>query len=114
MGNMADADWQVRLKALGRNDECSCGSKKKYKKCHLEADEKKKSEELAALQAEAKAKADKEAAEHEKEHGHDHAGHDHPHDHPHPHEHGPGATGKPHVSQSSSRQVSAPRKVGAE
>ncbi|GAB4490727.1 MAG: hypothetical protein OHK006_23930 [Thermodesulfovibrionales bacterium] len=24
---------------LGRNDECWCGSSKKYKKCHLEEDE---------------------------------------------------------------------------
>ncbi|HXL72960.1 MAG TPA: SEC-C metal-binding domain-containing protein, partial [bacterium] len=34
---MAENDWQSRLKT-GRNDECPCGSKKKYKKCHLEAD----------------------------------------------------------------------------
>ncbi|MBE7705577.1 MAG: methionine aminopeptidase, partial [Cyanobacteria bacterium SIG29] len=25
---------------IGRNDECWCGSGKKYKKCHLQADEK--------------------------------------------------------------------------
>ncbi len=28
---------------LGRNDPCWCGSGKKYKKCHLEEDEKKRS-----------------------------------------------------------------------
>ncbi len=38
---------------LGRNDACHCGSKKKYKKCHLEADEKtdRKEREKAALNA---------------------------------------------------------------
>ena len=28
-----------RLAATGRNDLCPCGSGKKYKKCHLRADE---------------------------------------------------------------------------
>lgn len=28
--------------SLGRNDICWCGSGKKYKKCHLEADEEKR------------------------------------------------------------------------
>ncbi len=28
---------------LGRNDPCWCGSGKKYKRCHLEEDEKKRS-----------------------------------------------------------------------
>jgi len=32
---------------LGRNDPCWCGSGKKYKRCHLEADEKKRSAILA-------------------------------------------------------------------
>jgi uncharacterized protein YecA (UPF0149 family) len=27
---------------LGRNDPCWCGSGKKYKKCHMESDEKKR------------------------------------------------------------------------
>jgi hypothetical protein len=27
-------------KKLGRNDPCWCGSGKKYKKCHLESDQK--------------------------------------------------------------------------
>ena len=45
---------------IGRNDLCHCGSKKKYKKCHLEADEKKdrKEREKAALNA-AKVMAEK-------------------------------------------------------
>jgi hypothetical protein len=28
---------------LGRNDPCWCGSGKKYKKCHMQSDEKKRS-----------------------------------------------------------------------
>jgi hypothetical protein len=35
--NGAVKDKQV----LGRNDPCWCGSGKKYKKCHLDKDEKK-------------------------------------------------------------------------
>jgi len=33
---------------LGRNDLCWCGSGKKYKRCHLEEDEKKKSKRRAS------------------------------------------------------------------
>jgi tetratricopeptide (TPR) repeat protein len=33
------AEARVRLAATGRNDACPCGSGKKYKKCHLAADE---------------------------------------------------------------------------
>jgi tetratricopeptide (TPR) repeat protein len=33
------AQAQTRLAATGRNDACPCGSGKKYKKCHLAADE---------------------------------------------------------------------------
>jgi hypothetical protein len=33
---------------LGRNDICWCGSGKKYKHCHLDADEKKRSKRMAA------------------------------------------------------------------
>ena len=48
---------------IGRNDPCHCGSGKKYKKCHLESDEKtdRKQREKAALNAA------KVAAENEKE-----------------------------------------------
>ncbi len=35
-------------KILGRNDPCWCGSGKKYKRCHLEADDKKRSAAMAA------------------------------------------------------------------
>ena len=33
------AEAQGRLETTGRNDPCACGSGKKYKKCHLQADE---------------------------------------------------------------------------
>ncbi len=32
---------ETEKKELGRNDLCWCGSGKKYKKCHLEKDERK-------------------------------------------------------------------------
>jgi len=35
----AAADAKSRLAAAGRNDPCPCGYGKKYKKCHLQADE---------------------------------------------------------------------------
>lgn len=100
---MADQDWQTRIKT-GRNDDCPCGSKKKYKKCHLEADEKAKSQALAKVNAEAAEKAKTE------DHGHDHAGHDH-HDHPHA-QHEKGGPTRPHTSTNTARQISAPRKTG--
>jgi hypothetical protein len=102
---MADNDWQARLKT-GRNEDCPCGSGKKYKKCHLEADEKAKSAELAKTNSDASAKA--KADEHE--HDHDHP-HDHPHDHIHKHE--KGGPARPHTSTTTARQISAPRKTGA-
>ncbi|HUO57359.1 MAG TPA: SEC-C metal-binding domain-containing protein [bacterium] len=101
---MADNDWQSRIKT-GRNDECLCGSGKKYKKCHLEADEKAQSVALAKTNAEAAAKVKAE------DHDHDH---DHPHDHPHDHhKHEKGGPARPHTSTTTARQVSAPRKVGS-
>ncbi len=33
---------------LGRNDPCWCGSGKKYKRCHMESDARKRSQALAA------------------------------------------------------------------
>ena len=33
------AEAKSRLEAAGRNDPCPCGSGRKYKKCHLRADE---------------------------------------------------------------------------
>lgn len=38
-GEAAVAEAKARLGAAGRNDPCPCGSGKKYKKCHLAADE---------------------------------------------------------------------------
>jgi uncharacterized protein YecA (UPF0149 family) len=35
------------LSKLGRNDLCWCGSGNKYKRCHIEKDEKKRSEQRA-------------------------------------------------------------------
>ena len=55
----------ARLRATGRNDECPCGSKKKYKKCHLREDEEAERVHLEGIQvANAKA-AEKEAKEHD-------------------------------------------------
>ena len=104
---MADNDWQGRLKT-GRNDECPCGSGKKYKKCHLQADEKAQSESLAKVNSDAAAKV--KAEEHDHDHDHDHP-HDHPHDHIHKHE--KGGPARPHTSTTTVRQISAPRKTGA-
>jgi hypothetical protein len=102
---MAENDWQARLKT-GRNDDCPCGSGKKYKKCHLRADEEAQSATLAKTNADAAAKA---AKDHDHE-GHDHSGHDHDHDHWQKHE--KGGPARPHTSQNTAKQVSAPRKVG--
>lgn len=52
---------------LGRNDDCHCGSGKKYKKCHLEKDENvdRKEREKAALNAAKVAAAEAEKTEKE-------------------------------------------------
>lgn len=93
---MSDVEFAERLKT-GRNEECPCGSKKKYKKCHLEADERAQAEALAKLNAE--------MASHPKaEHAEAHTHHDHPHPHP--------AAPKARTAPSGNRQVSAPRKSG--
>lgn len=44
-------------KTLGRNDPCHCGSGKKYKQCHLDADETAAREARAAAAAEAEKNA---------------------------------------------------------
>jgi len=49
---MGKDDYKQRLKHTGRNDVCSCGSGKKYKKCHLEEDEALERAELAAAVSE--------------------------------------------------------------
>ncbi len=38
-----------RLQNTKRNDPCPCGSGKKYKKCHMDEDQKLKSEEITSL-----------------------------------------------------------------
>ncbi len=101
---MADNGWQARLKT-GRNDACPCGSGKKYKKCHLESDEKAQSAVLAEVNAEAAKKAKAE------EKDHDHHDHEHPHEHIHKHE--KGGPARPHTSTTTARQISAPRKTGS-
>jgi ABC-type Zn2+ transport system substrate-binding protein/surface adhesin len=106
---MADNDWQSRLKT-GRNEPCPCGSKKKYKKCHLEADEKANSGALAKINADAAEKVKAEADKHDHEHGHTHD-HDHPHDHAHKHE--KGGPARPQAPVNAQKQVNAPRKTGA-
>jgi hypothetical protein len=37
----APGDEEVQTRDLGRNDDCWCGSGRKYKKCHLEDDDRK-------------------------------------------------------------------------
>ena len=44
-------------KAPGRNEPCHCGSKKKYKQCHLDKDETAAREARATAQAEAEKNA---------------------------------------------------------
>jgi hypothetical protein len=58
---MATLDAETRLKQIGRNDDCSCGSGKKYKKCHLREDEETVSKALAAHNSAAAKAAEKEA-----------------------------------------------------
>jgi len=53
---------EVAITKLNRNDPCHCGSGKKYKVCHLKADEAAFSKELAAKNA-AAAEAARLAAE---------------------------------------------------
>ena len=53
---------QTRHKAAGRNDQCPCGSGKKYKRCHQIDDDKLINAELRRLSEEAQARADAEAA----------------------------------------------------
>lgn len=61
VGLMSLAEAQERHKAMGRNDVCSCGSGKKYKKCHQPADDQLINAELRRVVDEAKAKAAAEA-----------------------------------------------------
>ncbi|OQY32203.1 MAG: hypothetical protein B6241_11770 [Spirochaetaceae bacterium 4572_59] len=54
------------MKSTGRNDLCFCGSGKKYKKCHLNEDERMEHEEYKKRE-EALKVTEKEASELEKE-----------------------------------------------
>jgi hypothetical protein len=65
-------DPAERLKKTGRNDDCACGSGKKYKKCHLREDEEFVSKALAARNAEAAKTAEAEAKAAEGAEGHVH------------------------------------------
>jgi methionyl aminopeptidase len=51
---MNESEYQNRLKTTGRNDQCPCGSGKKYKKCHLDSD---RALEHKALEEAAEARA---------------------------------------------------------
>ena len=44
----APGEEEVRTRDLGRNDDCWCGSGRKYKKCHLGDDETKARAKSAA------------------------------------------------------------------
>jgi hypothetical protein len=67
---MPALDVETRFKQTGRNDDCPCGSGKKYKKCHLREDEEAVSKALAERNAEAAKAAQVEEPGHE---GHGHA-----------------------------------------
>jgi hypothetical protein len=75
---MPVTDPLERLKTAGRNDDCPCGSGKKYKKCHLRADEEAASKALAETNAERAKTAEAEAAEEPGHEGHGHGPGEHP------------------------------------
>jgi hypothetical protein len=64
-----------RLRSAGRNDDCPCGSGKKYKKCHLREDEEASSKALAEAN---EARAKEAAAEEPGHEGHGHGPGEHP------------------------------------
>lgn len=107
---MAAKEYMERLKNTGRNDACPCDSGKKYKKCHLQGDEEKRSKDMAKAAKEAAAKAaEEEAKEESTEEKKD--------DHGHPPEQRgrKGASTKPKPKPKPAtvaRQVSTPRKAG--
>jgi SEC-C motif len=49
MGALAGKDTEASVAKPGRNDECWCGSGRKYKKCHLPEDEKKAAAKACGL-----------------------------------------------------------------
>ena len=58
---MSEPEFLQRFRATGRNDDCPCGSGKKYKKCHLREDEEAE-HKFMAEQVEVRAAAASEAA----------------------------------------------------
>jgi hypothetical protein len=60
---MSLEDARQRHKQTGRNDDCPCGSGKKYKKCHQAEDDAVISKELTRLEQEAAAELAAKAAE---------------------------------------------------
>jgi hypothetical protein len=97
---MAD-DYLQRLRNTGRNDECPCGSGRKYKKCHLGEDSEKERLSLEKTAADAKKNAvaggkqvDNKPTHPEIKHGRD------------------GQLIRPHGPVSVARQINAPRKAG--
>lgn len=46
--NLVVGEQEQPVPVLGRNDACWCNSGKKYKNCHLAADERKRSAQRAA------------------------------------------------------------------
>jgi hypothetical protein len=91
-----------RLRSAGRNDDCPCGSGKKYKKCHLRADEELASKALLESNAAKAAEAQAEEAGHE---GHGHG----PGEHPKAQQAGP--VGGPPKTPLSHKPMSTPRKA---
>lgn len=105
---MSALEAAERLKSAGRNDDCPCGSKKKYKKCHLRADEESASKSLAEANAVAQKAA--EAVAMTEEPGHEGHGHG-PGEHPKPvATKGPSGGGP--KTPMSAKPMSAPRKAG--
>jgi hypothetical protein len=100
---MATLDPETRFKTTGRNDDCPCGSGKKYKKCHLREDEESLSKALSAKNAEAA----KEAESEESHEGHDHA----PGEHPRPGRTAAPKPFSPAKAPLSNKPVSSPRKA---
>jgi|SRR5581483_799755 len=103
---MTDKDYEIRLKSTGRNDLCPCGSGKKYKKCHLDADEEARHQDFAKAQAAAQEAAKAAEASEEKE-----GQKIHPETASHKKEN-PAAGMHQSRPGNVTRQVSSPRKVG--
>ena len=98
-------DPQERLRSAGRNDDCPCGSGKKYKKCHLRADEEAVSKALGESNAVKNKEAEAAAAEEAGHEGHGHG----PGMHPKQAQAGP--VGGPPKTPMSHKPMSTPRKA---